>query len=278
MSDATVEFEAFLAADELRHITPLKMLALFRDRMRIVPICAGDERAFLLVMPRSTSQWDTANYPDATLVIFPVLAAEPSNVMLAASVKAILFGTAADSFVVKTCERKLIAALRLATPTLTYQRALCTFVPSTFVPGVEAERQFVSPDNLAPTTRMTDHIPPEAHALLAAHDVYSKRELETMFADGAARCLLRLVGDTPVAIALSFPNTQTLHEIGSLYVSPSARRRGHADALVRAALVDSASRNLRVRYVVDATNDPSIRLAKRCGLREVMRLEHWLAT
>ena len=99
-----------------------------------------------------------------------------------------------------------------------------------------------------------------------------------MFADGSARCLLRLVGDTPVTIALSFPNTQTLHEIGSLYVSPPARRTGHADALVRAALVDNASRSMRVRYVVDATNVPSITLAKRCGLREVMRLEHWLAT
>ena len=185
--------------------------------------------------------------------------------------RSILFCAAADSFVVKTRERELIAALRLATPTLTYQRALCTFVPS-----VEAERQFVSPDNLASTTRMTDHIPPEAHALLAAHDVYSKRELETMFADGSARCLLRLVGDTPVAIALSFPNTQTLHEIGSLYVSPPARRAGHAGTLVRTALADTARRGLNVRYVVDATNAPSIDLAKCCGLREVMRLEHWL--
>ena len=273
MSTSTVEFEAFLAADELRHITPLKMLALFRDHMRIVPICAGDERAFLLVMPRSASQWDMANYPDATLVIFPVLAAEPSNAMLAASVQAILFCAAADSFVVKTCERDLIAALRLATPALSYQRALCTFVPS-----VEAESGCVRPDDLTSTTRLTDHIPLEAHSLLAAHDVYSKRELETMFAGGSARCLLRLAGDTPVAIALSFPNTQTLHEIGSLYVSPPARRTGHGDALVRAALVDNASRSLRVRYVVDATNVPSITLAKRCGLREVMRLEHWLAT
>ena len=271
MPTSTVEFEAFLAADELRHITPLKMLALFRDQIRIVPICAGDERAFLLVMPRSASQWATAKYPDATLVIFPVLAAEPSTAMLAASVQAILFNAAGDSFVVNTCERQLIAALRLTTPALTYQRALCTFVP-----GVEAESGCVRPDDLTSTTQSTDHIPPEAYPLLAAHDVYSKRELETMFADGSARCLLRLVGDTPVAIALSFHNTPTLHEIGSLYVSPPARRAGHAGTLVRTALADTARRGLNVRYVVDATNAPSIDLAKCCGLREVMRLEHWL--
>ena len=104
-----------------------------------------------------------------------------------------------------------------------------------------------------------------------------------MFADGSARCLLRFDGDGdeadrhPVAIALSFPNTPTLHEIGSLYVAPHARRAGHASALVHAALADIALRDLAARYVVDATNAPSIELAKRCGLREVMRVEHWLS-
>ena len=102
-----------------------------------------------------------------------------------------------------------------------------------------------------------------------------------MFADGSARCLLRFDGDEadrhPVAIALSFPNTPTLHEIGSLYIAPQARRAGHASVLVHAALADIASRDLATRYVVDATNAPSIELATRCGLREVMRLEHWLS-
>ena len=100
-----------------------------------------------------------------------------------------------------------------------------------------------------------------------------------MFADGSARCLLSFGDDElePAAIALIFPNTRTLHEIGSLYVAPDVRRAGHARALVRAALADVAARNLAVRYLVDATNVPSITLAQRCGLREVMRLEHWLA-
>ena len=111
--------------------------------------------------------------------------------------------------------------------------------------------------------------------------VYSAGELDTMFADGSARCLLRFDGDEadrhPLAIALSFPNTPTLHEIGSLYVAPLARRAGHASVLVHAALADVARRDLAARYVVDATNARSIELATRCGLREVMRLEHWLS-
>ncbi len=269
---SNADLEAFLVADGLRHITPLKMLALFGEHMQIVPISANGERAFLLLMPRSASLWDTANYRDATLVIFPVLAAVQTDAVLAACVQAILCSAAADRFVVKTCERDLIAALRSALPTLSYQRALCTFIPTD-----EAAFGFVNPADLPSDVQSTAHIPPEAYPLLAAHAVYSTRELETMFADGSARCLLSRVNGTPVAIALSFPNSPTLHEIGSLYVSPPARRAGHASALVRAALADNASRGLQVRYVVDATNAPSISLAKRCGLHEVMRLEHWLS-
>lgn len=272
MATSNAALDVFLATDELRHITPLKMLALFRDHIRIVPINALGEHAFLLLMPRSASLWDTAHYPDATLVIFPVLAALHSDAMLTACVQAILLSAAGEKFVVKTCERDLIAALRSAVPTLSYQRALCTFMPTH-----QAGSGLVSPADLSSTVQLTAHVPPDAFPLLVAHGVYSQSELETLFADGSARCLLRCVEGTPVAVALSFPNSPTLHEIGSLYVSPPARRAGHASALVRAALAHNASCGLRVRYVVEATNAPSINLAKRTGLREAMRLEHWLA-
>ncbi len=272
MPTSNAALDAFLATDELRHITPLKMLALFRDHIRIVPINAQGERAFLLLMPRSASLWDTAHYPEATLVMFPVLAAVHSDAMLTACVQAILLSAEGEKFVVKTCERDVIAALRSALPTLSYQRALCTFTPAH-----QAESSLVSATDLPSTVQLTAHIPPDAYPLLEAHGVYSHSELETMFADGSARCLLSRVEGAPVAIALSFPNSPTLHEIGSLYVSPPARRAGHATELVRAALAHNASCGLRVRYVVDSTNTASIDLAKRAGLREAMRLEHWLA-
>ena len=195
--------------------------------------------------------------------------------MIAACVAAILENAGAETFVVKSCERELIAALRTALPDLNYQRALLTFTPNADDGAGSAGSASKS------SVRITTHIPPEALSLLATHDVYSASELDTMFADGSARCLLRFDRDEadhhPVAITLTFPNTPTLHEIGSLYVAPQARRAGHASVLVHAALADIARRDLAARYVVDATNAPSIELAARCGLREVMQLEHWLS-
>ena len=265
----------FLNEDELHHITPLKLLGLYRERVRVVLVSEGVEQAFLLLLPRAASQYDTAKYPSASLVVFPALSASPSAAMIAACVRAIIDSAGAETFVVKTCELLLIAALRMALPALSYQRALLTFSP-TAEDGAESAGSASKS-----SVRIMTHIPPEALSLLAAHNNYSASELDTMFADGSARCLLRFDGDEadrrPVAIALAFPNTPTLHEIGSLYVAPHARRAGHASALVRAALADIASRNCSVRYVVDATNAPSIELATRCGLREVMRLEHWLS-
>ena len=267
----------FLNEDELRHITPLKLLGLYRERIRVVLVYAGVEQAFLLLLPRAASQYDTAKYPSASLVVFPALSASPSAAMIAASVRAIIDSAGAETFVVKSCELLLIAALRTTLPALSYQRALLTFTPN-------ADDGAVSVGSvLKSSVRITTHIPPQALSLLAAHDNYSASELDTMFADGSARCLLRFDGDGdeadrhPVAIALTFPNTPTLHEIGSLYVAPQARRAGHASVLVHAALADIARRDLAARYVVDATNAPSIELAARCGLREVMQLEHWLS-
>jgi ribosomal protein S18 acetylase RimI-like enzyme len=265
--------ETFLHQDELRHVSPLKMLGLYREHFRVVTISAGDELAYLMLSPRAASQWDTANYPSASLVIYPVLSASPSAALIDVCARAILEQAGAESFVVKTCDLLLISALRTLRPALTYQRALCTFTPDAIVRN--------DPDGATAiaSIQMTNHIPASARALVAAHDVYSDSELATMFADGSARCLLSFGDDEsePAAIALIFPNTRTLHEIGSLYVAPHVRRAGHASALVRAALTDVAARNLAVRYLVDATNVPSITLAQRCGLREVMGLEHWLA-
>ena len=265
----------FLNEDELRHITPLKLLGLYRERVRVMLVSAGVEQAFLLLLPRAASQYDTAKYPSASLVVFPALSASPSAAMIAACVRAIIDSAGAETFVVKSCELLLIAALRTALPALKYQRALLTFTPNA-KDGAGSVGSV-----LKSSVRITTHIPPEALSLLATHDVYSASELDTMFADGSARCLLRFDGDEadrhPVAIALSFPNTPTLHEIGSLYVAPHARRAGHASVLVHAALADIARRDLAARYVVDATNAPSIELATRCGLREVMQLEHWLS-
>ena len=95
----------FLNEDELRHITPLKLLGFYRDRVRVVLVSAGVEQAFLLLLPCAASQYDTAKHPSASLIVFPALSASPSAAMIDTCVAAILENAGAEPFVVKCATR-----------------------------------------------------------------------------------------------------------------------------------------------------------------------------
>jgi ribosomal protein S18 acetylase RimI-like enzyme len=270
---------AFFNADELRHITPLKMLTLFGDASTAYPIEVHGECGYVLTIPRAASQWATLKYPNATHCVHTALPASASEVLIDATTACVLRETHDEPFVMITIEERLIERLQTSADTrmpMRYALALLTLTPddATF-----ENADYISHALDAHARNVcNDCVPADAWPLLRAHDVYSDRELRTMFADGSARCWLRYVNGEAVAALLTFANSKTLHEIGSLYVVPSARRAGHAAALVRAALDEIRGRGLQVRYVVDATNAGSIALAQRCGLSEALRLEHWQTT
>lgn len=267
-----------LRRDPLRHITPLKMYALYGAAMRVLPVDgspgANHSEALVLVSPRSVSQYDEANYGDVEWVVMPALPAHPTRDLVATCAEQILAATGRSSFVVKTVEVALVDALRERLGSKRapqYRRALCTF-------GWPGGRFCGSPDASVVTTSTLQD---EALPLLRAHGVYSMGELQTLFADGSARCHLKFAvsadgSKDAVSVLLTFPNAPAIHEIGSLHVRPDARRAGHARALLVSALTDLQVRELTVRYVVDATNAPSIALAEAVGLREQFRLAHWV--
>ncbi|MEQ1597492.1 MAG: GNAT family N-acetyltransferase [Casimicrobium sp.] len=275
MQPPMTALETFLLRNEFRHITPLKAVRMLGSRLGSVYLRVMDETAYLLWSMRDASHYDSAKYPTAHVVFYPALNEPSTAAMLDACAEAILDEARGRVFVVKTIEPRLVNALRAAAPSarVSYERALCTFS----VTGDAAiHSSALAVTDAAHHIRTTATITDEARPLLDAHNNYSAGELGTMFADGNGRCFVSYHLDRAVAVALSFANSPSLYEIGSLYVAPDARRGGHATTLVHAALADLNSRGLAVRYVVDATNTPSIALAERCGLREAMRLEHWL--
>jgi GNAT superfamily N-acetyltransferase len=271
----------FLESDELRHITPLKMLTMFGNTLSVFPIEANSERGVVFVMPRAASQWDTSKYPSAVHSVYTALPATASESLIAAAAQRVLLETRNEPFVVKTIERRLIERLQAsgdARMPMHYALALLTFTPiKALAPVLDSTYESSTIDAQFKSV-CYEQIPQAAWPLLNAHDVYSKAELSKMFADGTARCWLRFVRDEAKAVLLTFANSKTLHEIGSLYVHANARRARHAQALVRAALDDIDKRGLKVRYVVDATNNASISLAQQCGLCEALRAEHWYTT
>jgi ribosomal protein S18 acetylase RimI-like enzyme len=271
-ASALVELRAFLEADELRHITPLKMLGLFGDALTIHRVDATRDCGYVLTMPRRMSQWATAKYPEAERLVYPALPAHASDSLRELVAQRVLQSTQGKSFVVNTVDPSLIERLQQANDErlpLAFRVALLTFIPSND-DSVHTLNAVASHESI----QCFAHIPPDAQSLLAAQNSYSERELATMFADGSARCWLRVVDETPIALLLTFANSRTLHEIGSLHVRADARRAGHAQALVHTALRDLRERGIKARYVVEASNAASIALAERCGLQLALRTEH----
>lgn len=292
-----------LRHDPLRHITPLKMLALYGAAMRVIPLNtapkSGESAALVMITPRAVSQYDQTHYADVDWVVYPALPEDADAALVERCVDAVLMAVGDASFVVKTIDEPVVAALRGRLPERRapqYRRALCTFgvADDAAFTARSARHEGIDPNDMEPrelsaaTIRVSDHLPAEALPLLRAHAVYSETELITLFAEGAARCHLRFEhplansagasGASPAAVGvlLTFPNTPEIHEIGSLHVHGAARRAGHARALLASALDDLRRRQLTARYVVDATNAPSIALAQACGLQERLRLSHWV--
>lgn len=268
-----------LSRDPQRHITPLKMYGLYREAMRVLPIFADTRNelpaAALLIAPRSASQYDQSHYADVQWVVYPALPANAGPGLMDAMADAVVTAVGDESFVLKTIDASLPPLVQQrrgtqAAPAPECRRALCTFGVDKH-PGASADG----------TVLVSARIPDVARPLLRIHGVYSKAELDALFADGSARCHVRLAdpsaGDgNAIGVLLTFPNTPAIHEIGSLHVRADARRAGHARALLASALADLRQRGLTVRYVVDAGNAPSIALATAVGLREQFRLAHWV--
>ncbi len=292
-----------LMRDPFRHITPLKMASLYGTAVRVIPLrtgrASGESAALVMITPRAVSQYDQTHYADVDWVVYPALPEGADATLVAGCVGAVLMAVGDASFVVKTIDEAVVAALHERLPDRRapqYRRALCTFgvADDAAFTARSARHDGIDPDDIAPrelsaaTIRVSDHLPAEALPLLRAHAVYSESELIALFAEGTARCHLRFAhppanfadvsnaSPAAVGVLLTFPNTPEIHEIGSLHVHRAARRAGHARALLASALDDLRRRRLTARYVVDATNTPSIALAQACGLQERFRLSHWV--
>jgi ribosomal protein S18 acetylase RimI-like enzyme len=251
---------ARLNIDPLRHITPLKMLGMYGARAE----CESFGNAHVLWMPGNTAQYDADNYPSAAWVVYPALAPDASAGDIDAAANRTLALANHQTICVKVSDERFIHALR-ARASVKRARALCTFL-------LDDATQTHSEPHVSSSAQMTSPV----SALSRVHGVYSEGELAAFFSSGESRGHWIEVDGEPVAVALTFPTTQAIHEIGGLHVLPHARRRGHAAALLRHAAHDLRSRGKTVRYVVDENNEPSIALANGCGLKEAFRLQHFL--
>ena len=81
--------------------------------------------------------------------------------------------------------------------------------------------------------------------------------------------------ETAVCACLAYHNYNNIWEIGALHTLPTARRQGHAQKVVAAAVHHLQINQLRPRYQFHESNHASQQLAKKLGLIPFLTTTHF---
>jgi len=245
-----------LRADPLRHIVTLKMLHMHGDTIRTIPLEDESGWALLSMFPVHVSEFDRQTYPGMQQVILIDGTSERNKLKL-------LRGLPAQSVVVKTYDdaiKKYLVRQLDAEPAL-------SFLSFTGSPGGTSGTPM---PGLIESTSLNDEA-----VRLFGYNGYEPAKLDRYFADGARWFGVR-AGGRIVSVCFVFRNFETVWEIGGVFTELTHRRQGLARGVVSAALNHLLTVGLTPRYQVRSDNVESIRLAETAGLKEFLRMSHYL--
>jgi ribosomal protein S18 acetylase RimI-like enzyme len=247
---------SLLRRDPLRHVVTLKTMATLGEAVESRFLRGDAGWALLSLLPAELSEFDRNTYPEARLVAL-VDGDSPE------AVRALLARLPSECLVVKTHDPGVGGQLIRDMGA----RAGLSFVSFTTAPG----------ESLGPTPAAvidSGALTPEAERLFRGNG-YGHEELERFFAHGARWFGLEREGAV-VSACMVRPNYEVVWEVGALSTDPRWRRQGLARQVVTAAIGHLLRRALTPRYQVRSNNSASIGLATSLGLREFLRMEHFV--
>lgn len=246
-----------LESDVLRHIVTLKMLQLYGGDMELRFAEDHDGWALLSLLPVRVSDFDRQAYAaEEFVVLVDGTSAGAKEALLEALPRARLVIKTYDEAVGRFASRRLRA---------TRARSFVSFtVPPSTPPRAHT-------DGVAESGIL---VPGIARMLCA--NGYLEAELAGYFAAGARWFAVQEAGRN-VSAGFVFRNYGEVWEVGGLFTEPGWRRRGLARRIVTAALRHLAAHRLIPRYQVRTDNIESLRLAESTGLREFLRMEHYVS-
>ncbi len=247
---------AWLRGNPLRHIVTLKMIHVGGRSVSCRWCEDADGWGLLSLFHTGVFEYDQQTYADRDWVVLidGTSAAAKAKLLEELPTGALVVKTY-DPAVKEFLKRKLHAS------------PVRSFVSFTIAPGglpPSPTMAIVSSTNLDP-----------AIAGIFAENGYGKSELARHFADGARWFGIKEDGQV-VSVGMVFRNFETIWEIGGVYTQPVRRRRGLARQVVLAALNYLHQSQLLPRYQVRSDNLGSIGLAAASGLKEFLRMDHYL--
>ncbi len=244
-----------LEADLLPHVVTLKMLRSYADQMTLTVHEAGDRWAILSVLPVRLSEWDRRAYPEAHFVAFLDSNNLEAEVDLFPELPkaGMVLKTGDESLkrelVSKLGARKVNSYVSFTTGTLIGEGGREHEVQQSGQPNAQVERLFEK-------------------------NGYSQGELRSHFLEGARWFAIEGEGQY-ISACFVYQNYGRVWEIGGVHTEESHRGQGLAQCTVGAAIRYLLGCDLIPRYQVQWDNEASIRVARKCGLQEFLRFDHF---
>jgi GNAT superfamily N-acetyltransferase len=254
---------AFLAADKLRSIHLLKMLAVYPTQVRLFTVSEAGDHAVLVRLPVAVAGYDREHYPEARWI--GVISAERADLARQVFEQTLKSSDHAPGrWVLKCMDSAAVDGIR----SIGAVTRATSFISYTGAASLLSGAKHVVQTTRAPMEAFLD--------LIVSSGGYAREEALSFFRDADGRGYWIGEAGTPKAACMCFALHEEVYEIAALYTHPEFRRQGYARSLVDAACEELRKRNRLLRYQAREDNEPSIRLARKLGLCEFLRVEHWL--
>lgn len=244
----------YLRRDPLKHILHLKMLAHHSEIVQTTQVIANASEGILLLFPITALSYDYQKYGNYDLVAMPAAdSPQAFNQLLDCIPKRkIVFKLIHDADKAKVRKRFDVS----------HERAFLNF---TAVPTTQS-----NPD---PEVTITTQLNEELIAALGKNG-HTSTELARFFADGGKALAIKN-GNRIKSVGMVYRNFDHIWEVAALYTEPAARGKGCAGKVVKTALHILQEQDHTPRFVVDAENFPSIKLAQSVGLKHFLTVTHY---
>ena len=245
----------YLKTDLFKHLATLKYLSIYHDSATVSLLEEAKQWAISVTIPTQILTYDSAIYPEAKKAVFINGTSDRLKCNLLDSLPG-------DNYVLRLNEALDLAGLENRYNISTGN----SFISFSCLSCSNITTDFIIPAN----ARITD----EAINLFAKNG-YAESEVRDYF-DSGAQWFGLIEDDELKSICFIYHNYGNIWEIAGVYTIETERNKGYARIVVSSALKYIFERNFVPRYVTEYRNANSIKLASGLGLKEFLRIDHFL--
>lgn len=249
----------YLKTDTVKNLATLKYLLLFKNNLEISLIEDAFDWALLIAIPIELLWYDSANYPEAKQTVFVNGTSDELKYELLDKLKE-------NNYVIRTNKPLDFSPLKNRYQ-ITYGNSYVSYTCNSGYAAIKASNL---KDNVQRHHILTD----EAIALIT-NNGYTEKSLREFFGNDSV--WFGYISEGIIkSICFVYQNYEDIWEIAGVHTIESERNKGYGRAVVTSAIEYLLEKGLTPRYGVNIKNAASINLAESLGMKQFLRIDHFL--